>query len=138
MKQQVTYNKEIESWEDINLVKASLYEYIKERLEKDGRKSIRANYDSKSIKKAKLVFTGSIEAKKNEFLFFPSGNKKDVDVSVYEAFEKVYFLNEDSIDGQFWKKQFSISCPPPCQIKIAPPPRSEVDLLFKKVQFLMI
>ena len=35
MKQQVTYNKEIESWEDINLVKASLYEYIKERLEKD-------------------------------------------------------------------------------------------------------
>ena len=38
MKQQVTYNKEIESWEDINLVKASLYEYIKERLEKDGRK----------------------------------------------------------------------------------------------------
>ena len=38
----------------------------------------------------------------------------------------------------FWKIQFSISCPPPCQIKIAPPPRSEVDLLFKKVQFLMI
>ena len=55
-KLEVTYNKEIESWEDINLVKASLYEYIKERLEKDGRKSIRANYDSKSIKKAKVEY----------------------------------------------------------------------------------
>lgn len=85
------------------------FPFVIEEIEKDGRKSIRANYDSKSIKKAKLVFTGSIEAKKNEFLFFPSGNKKDVDVSVYEAFEKVYFLNEDSIDGQFWKKQFSKS-----------------------------
>ncbi len=38
----------------------------------------------------------------------------------------------------FSKTQFSINCPSPCQIKIAPAPLSAVDVLFEKVQFLII
>lgn len=59
--------------------------------------------------KATLVFTGDINNKKNEFIFKKDKTSKliSVPVSVINEFRSVYFENEDSIDGQFWKAKFN-------------------------------
>lgn len=53
-----------------------------------------------------LVFTGNIGNKKHEFIFKRNGDTIDVSSDVADNFKKVYFENEDSIDGQFWKQKF--------------------------------
>jgi CRISPR-associated protein (TIGR03986 family) len=59
---------------------------------------------------AYLILTGSIDNKKNEFVFALSDKNsspikgKEIDVAV-EKFKQVYF-ESDSVDGAFWKKNF--------------------------------
>lgn len=60
-----------------------------------------------------LIFTGDIGNKKHEFVFAKNGKKIQLDKSVFENFKKVYFDDEESIDGQFWKKQFDKGMPVP-------------------------
>ena len=60
-----------------------------------------------------LVFTGQIGNKTHEFVFAKSGNKFALDKRVFENFKSVYFDDEESIDGQFWKKQFNKGMPVP-------------------------
>lgn len=72
----------------------------------------RALFDTKG-QRGILVFTGKIDNKKHEFIFAKNGNKIQLDKSVFEDFKKVYFDDEESIDGQFWKKQFDKGMPVP-------------------------
>jgi len=74
---------------------------------KGERKTTVAVYNKNSKNHAKLVMTGFIDNKKNEFIFQKNGIKKSLEESVFENFEKVYFLNEDAIDGQYWKKEWN-------------------------------
>lgn len=60
-----------------------------------------------------LVFTGQIGNKTHEFVFAKSGNKFALDKRVFENFKSVYFDDEESIDGQFWKRQFNKGMPVP-------------------------
>ncbi|MBE9864281.1 TIGR03986 family CRISPR-associated RAMP protein [Campylobacter concisus] len=60
-----------------------------------------------------LVFTGQIGNKTHEFVFAKSGNKIALDKNIFENFKSVYFDDEESIDGQFWKKQFNKGTPVP-------------------------
>ena len=64
-------------------------------------------------RKGILVFTGDIGNKKHEFVFAKNGKKIQLDKGVFENFKKVYFDDEESIDGQFWKKQFDKGVPVP-------------------------
>lgn len=72
----------------------------------------RAKFD-KQGKNGILVFTGDIGNKKHEFVFAKNGKKIQLDKSVFENFKKVYFDDIESIDGQFWKKQFDKGIPVP-------------------------
>jgi len=54
-----------------------------------------------------LVMTGFIDNKKNEFIFKATGKKLPLGKTIYEDFEKVYFENEDAIDGQYWKREWN-------------------------------
>lgn len=65
----------------------------------------RAKFD-KQGKNGILVFTGDIGNKKHEFVFAKNGNKFALDKNIFENFKSVYFDDEESIDGQFWKRQF--------------------------------
>ena len=72
----------------------------------------RAKFD-KQGRKGILVFTGNIDKKRHEFVFAKNGEKIQLDKNVFEDFKKVYFDNEDSIDGQYWKEQFNKGTPVP-------------------------
>ena len=72
----------------------------------------RAKFDRQG-RKGVLVFTGDIGNKKHEFIFAKNGKKIQLDKSIFENFKKVYFDDEESIDGQFWKKQFDKGMPVP-------------------------
>lgn len=72
----------------------------------------RAKFD-KQGRKGILVFTGNIDKKRHEFVFAKNGKKIQLDKNVFEDFKKVYFNNEDSIDGQYWKEQFNKGMPVP-------------------------
>ena len=65
-----------------------------------------AKLNNDSSKIGTLVFTGNIGNKKHEFVFKTNGNILTLDKKIYKNFVKVYFENEDSIDGQFWKSKF--------------------------------
>jgi len=66
-----------------------------------------AKIDDRSTNTGTLVFTGDIGNKKNEFVFKPNGEEIPIsDNSVVSDFKKVYFESEESLDGQFWKKQY--------------------------------
>jgi len=65
-----------------------------------------AKLDTSSNQEGYLVFTGDIKNKKHEFLFKSQTNKVVIDSEVFEDFSKVYFENEDSVDGQYWKNEF--------------------------------
>lgn len=72
----------------------------------------RAKFDRHG-QKGILVFTGKIDKKRHEFVFAKNGKKIQLDKNVFEDFKKVYFDNEDSIDGQYWKEQFNKGMPVP-------------------------
>lgn len=72
----------------------------------------RAKFD-KQGENGILVFTGDIGNKKHEFVFAKNGNKFALDKNIFENFKSVYFDDEESIDGQFWKKQFNKGMPVP-------------------------
>jgi CRISPR-associated protein (TIGR03986 family) len=65
-----------------------------------------AIFDTTSTNIGTLVFTGKIDNKKNEFIFKSNGQKRDINKTVFDDFKKVYFDNEDSIDGQYWKAKW--------------------------------
>ena len=72
----------------------------------------RAKFD-KQGRKGILVFTGNIDKKRHEFVFAKNGKKIQLDKNIFEDFKKIYFDNEDSIDGQYWKEQFNKGMPVP-------------------------
>jgi len=53
-----------------------------------------------------LVMTGFIDNKRNEFIFKTTNKELPINKTIYEDFQKVYFENEDAIDGQYWKKEW--------------------------------
>ncbi len=101
------YSQELETAEEkYNTLGHNAIPFVKETRVKDGRKTTVALYDKSSKDKAELVMTGSIDNKKNEFIFHTNGSKKRVDEEVYESFKNVYFSNENSVDGQYWRRQW--------------------------------
>jgi CRISPR-associated protein (TIGR03986 family) len=64
-----------------------------------------AVYDANSTKKGQLVFTNKIDNKKNEFVFCKNGNDINVSKNVVDKFKSVYFEDENSILGQYWKNK---------------------------------
>ena len=76
-------------------------------IEKGKRDITRARIDKNSNKIGTIVFTGDIGNKKHEFIFAKNGKKIQLDKSVFENFKKVYFDDEESIDGQYWKEKFN-------------------------------
>ena len=116
------------NYKDIKKLKTAKEKYIKFGLLKEinftpyNEKSQNRSGQDIIIKRAKfdkqgrngtLVFTGDIGNKKHEFVFAKNGKKIQLDKSVFENFKKVYFDDEESIDGQFWKKQFDKGMPVP-------------------------
>ena len=72
-----------------------------------------ALFDPNSNIQARLVLTGAINDKKNEFVFIKKNQTIVLDdASVVHRFKKAYF-HEGSEDGQFWEKQFKKGMPIP-------------------------
>jgi len=72
-----------------------------------------ALFDPNSNVQARLVLTGAINDKKNEFVFIKNNQTIILDeASVMHRFKKAYF-HEGSEDGQFWEKQFKKDMPIP-------------------------
>ena len=65
-----------------------------------------AVYEKNSKNIGILVMTGFIDNKKNEFIFKENRDEIALDSNIFNDFKKVYFDNEESIDGQYWKKKF--------------------------------
>ena len=117
-----------ENYKDIKKLETAKDKYTKFGLLKEinftpyNEKSQNRSGQNITIKRAKfdrqgiigiLVFTGQIGNKTHEFIFAKSGNKFALDKRVFENFKSVYFDDEESIDGQFWKKQFNKGMPVP-------------------------
>lgn len=64
-----------------------------------------AKIDQTQNNNGTLVFSGDIGNKKHEFIFKSNGQKIQLDQSVISNFQKAYFENEESIDGQYWKEK---------------------------------
>ena len=80
----------------------------------EGKRNItRAKIDKNSSKIGTLVFTGDIGNKRHEFVFAKNGKKIQLDKKVFENFKSVYFDDQESIDGQYWKEQFNKGIPVP-------------------------
>jgi len=62
-----------------------------------------ALYESSSSKSGELIFTNKIKNKKNEFVFYLNGESMKVDNIVVKNFKKVYFQDDTSELGKFWK-----------------------------------
>jgi len=73
--------------------------------EQQDRRTV-AIYNQRGSRNGLLVMTGFIDNKKYEFVFGNSINEISINQKVYEDFEKVYFDNENSIDGQYWKREW--------------------------------
>ena len=110
------------NYKDIKKLETAKEKYIKFGLLKEinfipyNEKSKNRSGQDITIKRAKfdkqgrsgiLVFTGDIGNKKHEFVFAKNGKKIQLDKSVFENFKKVYFDDEESIDGQYWKEKFN-------------------------------
>jgi len=76
------------------------------KTDENGRRTTVAVYNKGSNLTAPLIMTGFIDNKKNEFIFKTNGQKIVINKNIIEDFKKVYFLNEASIDGQYWKKEW--------------------------------
>ncbi|WP_149703576.1 TIGR03986 family CRISPR-associated RAMP protein [Campylobacter concisus] len=117
-----------ENYKDIKKLETAKDKYTKFGLLKEinftpyNEKSQNRSGQNITIKRAKfdrqgiigiLVFTGQIGNKIHEFVFAKNGNKFALDKRIFENFKSVYFDDEESIDGQFWKKQFNKGMPVP-------------------------
>ena len=117
-----------ENYKDIKKLETAKDKYTKFGLLKEinftpyNEKSQNRSGQNITIKRAKfdrqgiigiLVFTGQIGNKTHEFVFAKNGNKFALDKRIFENFKSVYFDDEESIDGQFWKKQFNKGMPVP-------------------------
>jgi CRISPR-associated protein (TIGR03986 family) len=84
----------------------SVKDLINRNSKKIGTKNIAT--PSQNGEDAYLVLTGGIDNKKNEFVF-TSSDKSDTPIkdisAIVEKFKKVYFTS-DSVDGNFWKKNY--------------------------------
>jgi CRISPR/Cas system CSM-associated protein Csm3 (group 7 of RAMP superfamily) len=54
----------------------------------------------------KLVFTGDINNKKNEFIFTENDRNIKLSKEIVDKFKRVYFKDKNSIDGQFWYEKY--------------------------------
>lgn len=117
-----------ENYKDIKKLETAKDKYTKFGLLKEinftpyNEKSQNRSGQNITIKRAKfdrqgiigiLVFAGQIGNKTHEFVFAKNGNKFALDKRIFENFKSVYFDDEESIDGQFWKKQFNKGMPVP-------------------------
>ena len=68
-----------------------------------------ATFDNASSKSGTLVFTGDIGNKKHEFVFSKNGVKINLQNRVFQKFSKVYFENEESVDGAYWRSKWKDS-----------------------------
>ena len=82
-------------------------------IEKGIRNITRARIDNSSNKIGVVIFTGDIKNKRHEFVFAKNNNKFKLNKSVFENFKTVYFDNEESKYGQYWKEQFENGKPVP-------------------------
>jgi CRISPR-associated protein (TIGR03986 family) len=89
-----------------NVLKELPIKKIQKSMNVRGRKIPKtiAIFDQTSKQKGILVCTGSINNKKNEFIFMPNGRTLSLNKDIVKKFETVYF-NEESIDGQFWQNK---------------------------------
>jgi len=62
-----------------------------------------AIYSNISENIGQLVFTNKINNKKNEFIFKENGNELELNKNILLNFKKVYFEDENSEIGQYWK-----------------------------------
>lgn len=92
----------------INEVNFSTYQKMMDVRGKQIPKKM-AKIDNNSSKKGILVFTGDIGNKKHEFIFENKGQTLPLEKKIYKNFAEVYLKDENSVDGQFWKKEFKIS-----------------------------
>ncbi len=53
-----------------------------------------------------LVLSGNIQGKKNEFIFIKNNRTIPLKKEVVDNFKKVYFLDEQSEDGQYWYNKY--------------------------------
>lgn len=90
----------------LNEVKFSTYKKMMNVRGKEIPKNM-AKLDNNSSLSGKLVFTGNIGNKKHEFIFKTNGTKIEIDKKIFSNFLNVYFKDENSLDGQFWKQSFS-------------------------------
>ena len=74
--------------------------------EQQDRRTV-AIYNQRGTINGLLVMTGFIDKKQYEFIFKNNTREISINKKLYEDFEKVYFDNEDSIDGQYWKKKWN-------------------------------
>lgn len=65
-----------------------------------------AQIDNTSSNKGTIVFTGDINNKKHEFVFKADTSSREISETVFKNFSKIYLENENSVDGQFWKKEW--------------------------------
>ena len=75
------------------------------KTEQQDRRTV-AIYNQRGTKNGSLVMTGFIDNKKYEFIFENNTTETSINKKIYEDFKKVYFDNEDSIDGQYWKREW--------------------------------
>lgn len=97
-----------EKYNKFGLLKELKFSTYKKIMDIRGRKIPKnmAKFDNNSSLFGKLVFTGNIGNKKHEFIFKTNGKILELDKKVFNNFSNVYFKDENSVDGQFWKQNF--------------------------------
>ena len=98
-----TYSKDIETAKEKYSQFGHNDSFTFNKMQKD-RRTV-ATYSQKG-EVGSLIMTAYITKKENEFIFKSSGRKIPLSQVVYDDFEKVYFRNEEAIDGQYWKEQW--------------------------------
>ena len=98
-----TYSKDIETAKEKYSQFGHNDSFPFNKMQKD-RRTV-ATYSQKG-EIGSLIMTGFIDNKKNEFIFKSNGRKIPLSQPIYDNFEKVYFKNEEAIDGQYWKEQW--------------------------------
>ena len=102
------YSKDIETaQEKYNLIGHKKIPFSLEVIDQNGRETTIAVYNKISNDIGTLVLTGSIDNKKKEFIFKNPTTKKEINKIVFENFKKVYFNNQNVIDGQYWKTRWN-------------------------------
>jgi len=91
----------------LNIKIKKLNSNITDCMGKASRRKRLAEYDDASNTVGTLVFTGDINNKCHEFVFIKNNRRVNISKEVFESFENVYFKDENSDSGQYWKDEFN-------------------------------